>query len=148
MVYLSKVGVLLFLTYFAYRGYEALNRSHSFVVGREAVAMIEEYVKLHDGAWPRSWSDLEKFEVNRSSRSSLLKSEKSFDTLRKIIVCDFTANSCDLARSTLQDFDAIRSTDPDYEGYKEDWEIASLLKALRAFPCDGNSERQNLKSVD
>jgi hypothetical protein len=43
----------------AYQAWWHLTASHTHVMGRIATSLVGDYVRTHNGRWPKSWAELE-----------------------------------------------------------------------------------------
>lgn len=97
------------------------------------VQLLEEYVVQHDGAWPRSWSDLETIPPRERG---LFDWPKDSREVQRYVEIDFSANPERLAKQGIEGFDAVRPIGP-YYGFKDSHEVKALLKALRERKVKG-----------
>jgi len=122
---LVLVGSVLVVSYQAQR---ALVASHTLVMGKVTTSLVRDYVRQHN-RWPRNWDDLR-------SVQPPAESAKFIDTAQTRIVIDFTVTLQDLKTLSTEEFRAIRPRGRAPAGYKEYWEINSLLKECRSAVND------------
>jgi hypothetical protein len=91
--------------------------------------VVEQYLDEHEGAWPRSWKDLES--VHLSSDDEDLALPNGLNDLRASVYIDFDVSADDLLRARrAEDFRAIRPIRPCYESYhKYFWRLIQKLRA-------------------
>jgi len=97
---------------------------------QEVCELTSQYVREHDGRWPRSWQELEQLDSPPGKFNLFPWPEKSTD-LQEFVTIDFTADPDQLANQTIDDFEAIKPIGP-YFPYKGYGEVRSLLESLRA----------------
>lgn len=111
-----------------YEGISAsLHAEHVLNAALLSVQLLEDYVVLHDGDWPRSWADLEglpprewaMFEWPKDSRNT-----------QQYVAIDFSADPRRLAKQEVDEFEAVRPIGP-YYPFKDRGSVATLLNAIR-----------------
>lgn len=122
--------LLLSIAYVSWASIRALRTSHTLVMGRIATRLTTQYVAEHQGRWPQSWADLDEVH-DRSPAVQLEPGHPISNTLRTVVVIDFTANPAELARQDVATFRAIRPINDPGGGYREYWAFAELLEELR-----------------
>jgi hypothetical protein len=108
----------------------AFHAENALHATNEACDLANRYVQQHNGAWPRSWHDLEQIKCPPGTFNMFPWPEKSAE-LQQFAAIDFTADPDQLAKQTTADFEAIKPIGP-YFPYKQDGCVASLLESLRA----------------
>jgi hypothetical protein len=88
---------------------------------------VEDYVRQHDGAWPRSWNELERSSPQTSDAYSWAGGSNK---IQEFVSVDFNANPDQLAKQAVAKFQAIKPVGPYYDNYTD--HIPYLLEALRA----------------
>jgi hypothetical protein len=134
---LTIVGAAIALTvgYTSYQAWWALRASHTMVMGRFATSLVEDFVRQHNGRWPRSWRELEFFADEHADRNWPIS------TIRNAVSIDFAAEPAILARQSPIEFTAIRPRAPCGGGYQEYWRIDSLIQTIR--DCQEESVKSN-----
>ncbi len=94
----------------------------------EVCNLMTEYVQQHNGAWPRSWHEFEQLSLPPNKYSFYHWPEDS-KRLQEFVAIDFAADPEQLAKQSVDEFDAIKPIGP-YYPYKFYGHVASLLKAL------------------
>ncbi|MCE9547258.1 MAG: hypothetical protein K8T25_17440 [Planctomycetia bacterium] len=89
--------------------------------------VVEDHVKTHNGAWPRSWNELEKSPQRKWSQYEWPKDSK---TIQQYVAVDFTADPKVLAHQSVDDFQAIKPIGSHFP-YKDYGFLKSLLQTLR-----------------
>lgn len=93
------------------------------------IDLVREYVVDHQGAWPRSWQDLER--LSPRDRAMFQWPEDAED-VRRYVSVDFGAHPHQLATESVEQFVAIQPQGPCYVyNYTHYPEIAKLLDAIR-----------------
>ncbi len=111
----------------AYDGISAsLHAESGLHATRLTIQAVEEYVKKHDGAWPRSWKELEQSSTKIKDVYDWTQGSGNIDNFVSV---DFGANPDRLAKQTEEDFTAIKPVGPYYGSYRI--EVPFLLEALR-----------------
>src|ERR1700678_669967 len=93
---------------------------------RLTLEIVEEYVAQHNGAWPRSWTDLEQ---TSGKISEVYRMTGGREHVADYVWIDFDADPGRLAKQTESEFEAIRPVGPFYPSYRV--AVPSLLEALR-----------------
>jgi len=95
---------------------------------RVMFSVTEDYVKSHQGAWPRSWADLESVPIAGKWY------EKSLDykLVKQHVVIDFDASPEKLARQVPAEFHAIDAKNPVFD-FSRDPRLVGLLRTLESF---------------
>jgi hypothetical protein len=96
----------------------------------EACELTMEYVQQHNGAWPRSWHDLERVHLP-PNKSNVYRWPEDSKQLRQFVTIDFAAEPEQLTKQTVADFEAIKPIGPSFP-YKDDGRVLALLESLRA----------------
>lgn len=88
---------------------------------------LKAYVVLHDGAWPRSWADLEQIP---SESPSMYQWPRDSAEVQKYVAIDFSADPDRLLKHGPSGFDAVRPIGPSYpiDRYRL---VEGLLDAIR-----------------
>jgi hypothetical protein len=107
------------------RSLHAENALHSTLL---TLRLLNEYVALHDGEWPASWTDLEA--LRPDDRTSMYDWPEDSRKVQEYVEIDFTANSKLLAEQSIDDFGAVRSIGP-YYPWKDYYEVENLLNSLK-----------------
>jgi hypothetical protein len=124
--------------------YEGISASLHAEIGLHATQMaieaVEEYVRKHDGGWPRSWKALQE---SSPKTFDVYQWTGGFDHVNQYVFIDFEADPDRLATQSDDEFEAIKPVGPYYGSYK--YHIPFLLQALRetrrAMPQAGNSAK-------
>jgi hypothetical protein len=87
---------------------------------------IEDYVRKHNGAWPRSWKELER---SSPQMDDVYRWTGGSYKVQEFVSVDFDADPDRLAKQTEEEFQAIRPVGPFYGSYRI--EIPFMLEALR-----------------
>ena len=120
---LIVVGNLVYIAWWR------LTASRTYVMGRVATKTVEDYVRAHNGRWPKSWAELEK--VN----PSLLTDDgpQTIKTLQNCVHVDFDVDPGELANQRVDQFQALRPIGPCFPDYLEYWDVECLLDTLKEF---------------
>src|SRR5580700_6615697 len=73
------------------------------------IQAAEAYVKKHEGAWPRSWAELEQSD---SKVKEAYEWTEGAGNVGKFVFVDFGADPNRLARQTEREFEAIKPVGP------------------------------------
>jgi hypothetical protein len=104
--------------------------ANSLVVG-----LVHDYIVDHEGAWPRSWEDLEGM---ASREVGMFEWPADKEEVWRYVSVDFTADPDVLATQSVREFTAIQPLGP---CYSYDPEIESLLKTLRKQRREEENEK-------
>lgn len=96
------------------------------------VDLVREYVIDHQGAWPRSWEDLERLPPRQRA---MFQWPADSEAVQRYVSVDFRADPKKLATESLEQFVAIQPRGPCYP-YNHYPEIAELLDAIRKTQSD------------
>jgi hypothetical protein len=125
--------VVLFLsagTFVLWCAYEAISASLHAERGLHAtrwtIQAAEDYVTKHNGAWPRSWVDLEESSSQMKDAYGITGGREHVE---EFVAVDFKADPDRLAKQTEEQFTAIKPVGPLYPSYRS--QIPFLLEALR-----------------
>jgi len=133
---LFSLTVLGFAAYGAYYGYVALKADHTLYFGMLTCHAMNDYVKSHDGKWPRSW---EEFRQGTREMEPYGTDDVAIDRLlgnmQKRVTIDFTTSELEIAQSTVENFNAIVPVErPDADwNPNEYWEVSRLLETMRSY---------------
>ena len=134
MRYLTRVALIVILIAAVVGGvciYQGVSASvHAEYVLHAALLTIElldEYVGVHDGQWPRSWADLEQL----PPRESMFQWPADSGEVQKYVTVDFAADPKQLAGQMPAEFDAVRPIGP-YYPFKDRGQVTAFLKTIRA----------------
>jgi hypothetical protein len=108
----------------------ALHAEMALHATNEVCDLVKRYVQQHDGAWPRSWHDLEQVNCPPGTYNVFPWPEKSPE-LQQFVAINFAADPKQLATQSPADFEAIKPIGPHYP-YKQDGFVESLLESLRS----------------
>ena len=92
------------------------------------VQLLNEYVILHDGKWPQSWSDLEK--LPPKERMGMYDWPEESREVQQYVEVDFSADPESVAKHGVAEFNAVRPIGPFYP-FKDRGSVEELLKAIR-----------------
>lgn len=84
--------------------------------------LVTAYIEQNDGAWPNSWDDLRKISVPNSEWPD------NINQVRKNVTVDFSVQICELENLPVDEFRAIRPTDP---GYTPSYVVLRLQDTIR-----------------
>ena len=90
------------------------------------VEAVEDFVRKHDGAWPRSWGELEQTSPQIRDAYGFTDGRAKIE---EFVSIDFNANPDQLMKQSEEEFDAIKPVGPSYGSYR--YHLPSLLAALR-----------------
>jgi hypothetical protein len=102
------------------------------------IQAVEDHVKKHDGAWPRSWKELED---SSTKINDVYEWTQGSENVGNFVSVDFGADPDRLAKQTEEEFSAIKPVGPFYGSYRS--EIPALLETLRhpgLFPTGDQKE--------
>ena len=91
------------------------------------VDLMRDYILNHQGAWPRSWAELEALPPRKRA---MFQWPEDSQEVRRYVSVDFRAGPDKLAKEPLERFSAVRPREPCYP-YKHYPELANLLEALQ-----------------
>lgn len=110
----------------------AVRGEHALHATLLTFAVVEDYVKANDGAWPRSWNDLESL----PPRSWAMFDWPDDSTqLQEYVAIEFAADPAKLAPQSREEFQAIRPIPLCYP-YEDYGQVRSLLKTLSERSSD------------
>lgn len=92
---------------------------------RYAESGCVEYLRAHNGEWPKSDEDIEKYSKGRPGFSDL-------------VTIDFTADPRALAQQSREEFTAIQLKEPRYRNW---YGFRELFAVLREYHGDGSTAR-------
>ncbi len=95
---------------------------------RVMFSVTEDYVKLHHGAWPRSWEDLESVPIEGKWYEDSL----DYNLVKKYVVIDFDASPEELAKQVPAEFHAIDAKNPVFD-FSRDPRLVRLLQTLKSY---------------
>jgi hypothetical protein len=111
-----------------YRGISAsIHAEYALHAALLSVQLLEEYVVKHDGAWPRSWADLEGLPPRDRA---MFRWPRDSHEVQRYVSVDFSADPQRLARQSSGEFEAVRPIGP-YYPFKHYGSVDALLKAIR-----------------
>jgi uncharacterized protein with von Willebrand factor type A (vWA) domain len=93
---------------------------------RMTLQAVEEYVTKHDGAWPRSWADLER---TSNKVNEVYQLTDGREHVADFVWIDFNADPALIAKQTEDDFDAIGLVGLQHPSYH--FAVPPFLEALR-----------------
>jgi hypothetical protein len=105
----------------------SLRAEHALHATLLMVTVVEDYVKANNGAWPRSWKDLETLPPREWA---MFTWPDDSTRLQEYVAIEFAIDPAKLARQRPEEFGAIRPIPPCYP-YKDYAPVPSLLKTLR-----------------
>lgn len=112
-----------------YQGISAsLHAEHVYHAALLTVQLLDEYVVLNDGKWPRSWSDLEKLPPRQ--RAGMFDWPEDSTKVQQYVEVDFSVDPQNLAKQSADEFDAVRPIGPYYD-FKDSGQVKALLKSIR-----------------
>lgn len=128
------IGFVLFVVaglaaagWFVYRAISAaLHAENGLHATRFTIAAVEDYVRKHDGTWPRSWNDLEQ---SSPQMRDVYRFTDGPDKVEEFVSVDFNADPDLLAKQNADEFYAIKPVRPSFENYRS--HLPFLLDALR-----------------
>jgi hypothetical protein len=103
----------------------ALAAEHALHANLLVLDLVREYVVDHQGAWPRSWTDLEQLPAREGAG---LRWPADAEEVRRYVAVDFAAEPDKLATQSVDQFDAIQPIGP---CYILDGEMAVFLDGIR-----------------
>jgi hypothetical protein len=105
---------------------ESLHAENGLHATQYTFEAVEDFLKKHDGEWPRSWKQLEQ---SSPQMSDVYESVGGPDKVEEFVAVDFDADPDRLAKQTQEEFQAIKPVGSFYGSYK--FRIPSLLESLR-----------------
>jgi hypothetical protein len=115
--------------YCLYRGVSASFRAeHVLHAALLTVELLEDHITSHHGTWPQSWTDLEALPPRE--RGMFRWPHDSRD-IQKYVAIDFSADVRQIAKQSIDDFDAVHPIGPHYP-FKDYGSVESLIKTARA----------------
>jgi hypothetical protein len=93
---------------------------------RMTLQAVEEYVTKHNGAWPRSWADLEQ---TSNKVNEVYRMTDGREHVADFVRIDFNADPARIAKQTEDEFDAIRLVGLQHPSYH--FAVPPFLEALR-----------------
>jgi hypothetical protein len=112
-----------------YHGLSAsIHAEHVLHAALLTVQLLDEYVVLNDGKWPRSWSDLEKLPPKH--RTGMFGWPEDSAKVQQYVELDFSVDPQNLAKKSADQFDAVRPIGPYYE-FRDYGSVEALLKSIR-----------------
>lgn len=104
-VALGIVAVLI-AARFVYQGYlRSFETERALYAASLTMQLLDEYVATHDGAWPRSWNDLEGLPSREWGEYQWPVHSQE---IQRYVVVDFAVNSKDLAEQKTRVIDAVQ----------------------------------------
>lgn len=92
--------------------------------------VVAAFVKENDGAWPRSWEELQ---AGPQPKIFVHQDSIDYEVVRRHVVIDFDSDPSELARQSPESFVAIRAIDPVYS-YSHD--VKHLIETLKRYHID------------
>lgn len=115
--------------YCVYRGItDSLHAEHVLHAAMLTVELIDEHVTTHDGAWPRSWADLEALPPHE--RRGMFEWPRDSVKVKQYVTVDFSADPQRLAEQSVEEFDAVRPIGP-YYAFKDYGGVKALIEHVR-----------------
>jgi hypothetical protein len=105
---------------------EALHAEKGLHATNLTIEAVAEYLDKHNGAWPRSWKELEQ---SSSQMGEAYRFAGGSDKIQEFVAFDFNADPDRLAQQTDDEFAAIKPVGPRFESYRI--EVPFLLETLR-----------------
>ena len=129
----SAIGILVAgivcLAWLVYSGISmSLRAEKAFHATLLTTQVIEDYVRQHNGQWPRSWKELEQSSTRTGAN---LRWPEDQAEIEQYVCVDFDADANDLARQSADEFQAIKPIGPHYV-WEDRPELSSLLETLRS----------------
>ena len=81
-----------------------------------------------EGKWPSNWDDLTT--VKRDNNRGMYAWPTDADKIKDLVEIDFHSDPRELAKQSIQEFEAIKPIGPFYP-YKQDGYVESLLETLK-----------------
>ena len=125
------VVLLAMLTggYCVYRGLtDSIHAEYVLHAAIMTIELIDEHVTSHDGAWPRSWADLEALPPRE--RPGMFDWPQESAKVQQYVAVDFSADPQRLAQQSVDEFDAVRPIGP-YYPFKDYGGIKALIEHVR-----------------
>jgi hypothetical protein len=123
------VAVIVVSGFCLYRGVsDSIHAEHVLHGALLTVQLLDDYVVMHDGDWPKSWTDLERLP---SRESAIFEWPKDSKKLQEYVEVDFSADPEHLAKQNVDEFDAVRPIGP-YYPFKDRGSVEALIKSIRA----------------
>lgn len=95
----------LFAARFVYQGFSrSFETERALYAASLTVQLLDDYVATHDGAWPRSWNDLEALP---SREWGLYQWPVHSQEIQRYVEVDFAVSSQDLAEHETSVIDAV-----------------------------------------
>ncbi len=120
------LAVLVSVVISLYRWHNGVDAQNYAV--RVMFSVAEDYVKLHQGAWPRSWDDLEAVPI----KGKWYEKSLDYNLVKEHVIIDFDASPEELARQVPAEFHAIDAKNPVYD-FSRDPRLVGLLRTLESF---------------
>lgn len=114
----------------------SLTAEHALHANLLVLDLVREYVVDHQGAWPRSWEDLEQLPAREKG---MFRWPLDAEEVRRYVSVDFAAEPDKLATQSVDQFDAIQPIGPCYL-YKHYSNVPRLLDAIRQTK-QGNAQK-------
>jgi hypothetical protein len=125
------VLVLIAAIFGGFVAYQAITASahaeHVLHAALLTIELLHDHVTLHDGKWPRGWSDLEDL---RPRRWAMFHWPEDSSRVQQYVQVDFSADPQRIAEQSVEEFDAVRPIGP-YYSFKDRGGVEALLKTLR-----------------
>jgi hypothetical protein len=112
----------------------SLHAEHVLHAALLTVQLLNDHVAVHDGQWPRSWTDLEGLPPRKWA---MFEWPKDSQEVQQYVAIDFSADPQRLATQNVEQFDTVRPIGP-YYPFKDSGFVEALLNTLR----ERKAERQ------
>ena len=96
----------------------ALTAENHLLAMHNAIGACHAYVEQNNGAWPKSWDDID----------PLFPDERDWN-VRDSVEIDFNADPAQLAKQDWESFTGIRPKQPVYLAYE--WRLNALIELLK-----------------
>jgi hypothetical protein len=115
---------------FAYLGATtSITAEYSLHANTLVIDLVQDYVLAHEGAWPKSWADLEN---TPKLQWAMYEWPKDADEVRRYVTVDFEADPDKLATQSVEEFTAVQAIGP---CFCHDPELRTLLDTIRETRC-------------
>jgi hypothetical protein len=125
----AVLGVLaaLVAASFIYRGVSrSLEAERALYAASLTALLLDEYVATHDGAWPRSWNDLETLPANEWN---MFQWPADSHAMQRYVEIDFAVNSQVLAEKKMSVLDAINVINVDLSAQERE-ALRDILRVM------------------
>ncbi|MBV11073.1 hypothetical protein [Rubinisphaera sp.] len=94
---------------------------------RVMFSVVNDYMNANEGAWPKSWQDLESFPSEGNWYDPV-----DYELTKKHVVIDFEPNLAEVSEQSPPEFQAIRPVNPVFD-FGKDPRLVQLLITVKRY---------------